>query len=346
MGKENASLCGITAKTLSDCRSVKQQEEAIGKALWRQVTTVVILRKNMRQTSQTDQDARLRTALENMRYKSCTPNDILFLKSLVTGPGPRKPKKTDPRFGDVSIITAWNSQKNRINDLGSQRYALETNQTLSTFDSIDTLKSCEDTKRKHRRKGEATSKDIRDLSMQTKMELWSLPCSASKQHIAGSLSLCLGLQVIIKENIATELCITNGQEGTVAGWQSEPGPDGQPVLDVLFVKLTSPPEEVQIPGLPPNVVPIPRARATTVVTLKNDKTISISREQVKVLPCFSMTDYASQGKTRLNNVVDLQNCSTHQSYYVCLSRRASAAGTAILGGFHAKKITGGASGRL
>ncbi|KAF8870506.1 hypothetical protein BD779DRAFT_1455303, partial [Infundibulicybe gibba] len=59
-----------------------------------------------------------------------------------------------------------------------------------------------------------------------------------------------------------------------------------------------------------------------------------------------MTDYASQGKTRAYNVVDLNNCYLHQSYYTALSRSASAAGTIILQGFDAKKITGGASGAL
>ena len=39
------------------------QETAIGKALWHQVTTVVILRENMRQKTQTPDDALFRTAL-------------------------------------------------------------------------------------------------------------------------------------------------------------------------------------------------------------------------------------------------------------------------------------------
>ncbi|KAF8877981.1 hypothetical protein BD779DRAFT_1448108, partial [Infundibulicybe gibba] len=59
-----------------------------------------------------------------------------------------------------------------------------------------------------------------------------------------------------------------------------------------------------------------------------------------------MTDYASQGKTRVQNVVDLNNSYLHQSYYTALSRSASAAGTVILQGFDAKKITGRASGAL
>ena len=58
---------------------MKFQEEAIGKALWHQVTIVVILRQNMRQKNQSVLDNQLRTALENMHYKAYTPEDIRFL---------------------------------------------------------------------------------------------------------------------------------------------------------------------------------------------------------------------------------------------------------------------------
>src|SRR6185369_4446613 len=57
-----------------------------------------------------------------------------------------------------------------------------------------------------------------------------------------------------------------------------------------------------------------------------------------VLLNFGMTDYASQGRTRPNNVVDLQNCKNHQSYYTALSRSASAKGTIIVQGFDPSTI--------
>ena len=46
-----------------------------------------------------------------------------------------------------------------------------------------------------------------------------------------------------------------------------------------------------------------------------------------------MTDIVSQGKTCPNNVVELNNLLTHQSYYTALSRSATAKGTTILQGF-------------
>ena len=44
--------------------------------------------------------------------------------------------------------------------------------------------------------------------------IWNLPHSATN-HFPGKLSLCIGIPVIIRNNDATELCITKGQEGHV-----------------------------------------------------------------------------------------------------------------------------------
>ncbi len=76
---EHVSLYSRTIGSIATDK--KSQEEAIGKALWHQITTVVILRQNMRQNKQSSEDTKLRTALENMRYKSCTVDDINFLRT-------------------------------------------------------------------------------------------------------------------------------------------------------------------------------------------------------------------------------------------------------------------------
>ena len=86
--------------------TVHGQKAAIGKALWHQVTTVVILRENMRQRTQTAEDNKLRTALENMRYAACTHEDIKFLKSRIAGRRSDQPKLSNREIRNVSIITA------------------------------------------------------------------------------------------------------------------------------------------------------------------------------------------------------------------------------------------------
>src|ERR1700721_1415408 len=102
IGQEHASLYSRTVGGNSTSRA--DQEAAIGKALWHQVTTVVILRENMRQTVQTEEDTLLRRTLINMRYKACTPEDLAFLRTRISSnaPGRLSVKKKD--FRQVSII--------------------------------------------------------------------------------------------------------------------------------------------------------------------------------------------------------------------------------------------------
>jgi hypothetical protein len=118
------------------------------------------------------------------------------------------------------------------------------------------------------------------------------------------------------------------------------------VLDTLFVKLDNPPQLVQIPGLPDNVVPIVRSTKTVKCVFPSDLIESIERQQAWVLPNFAMTAHASQGKTRPYNVVHLNSCHSHMSYYTALSRSTSAAGTIIIQGFDSNVITRGCSGYL
>ncbi|KAK0468779.1 hypothetical protein IW261DRAFT_1345806, partial [Armillaria novae-zelandiae] len=184
--------------------------------------------------------------------------------------------------------------------------------------------------------------------------LWSAVPSSSDKQIPPTLSICKGMPVMIRTNSVTELCITKGQEGTVYSWTSSIVAHGKPMLDVIFVQLINPPADMDIASLPRNIVPVVRTSTTTVCSLPDDTTVKVSRTQVKIAINFAMTDFASQGKTRPFNPVDLNNCRTHQAYYTALSRSATVAGTLILPALGQKnsspidpsKIQAGCSGHL
>ena len=285
-----------------------------------------------------------------MRYKACTPDDIAFLRSRVSSEIEGRPSVNEKRFRNVSVITTLNLPKDVINNLGSQRFAAETGQELTTFYSEDMVNSSDSRGQEKRsiNKGNIRKKKIQVLLLSPALQqtIWDLPPSSNAKNIPGKLLLCRGLPVIIRLNSATELCMTKGQEATVYNWQATTGSRGQCMLDTLFVKLINPPQTVQLDNLPENVVPLTRTTTNTQCLLPNDATANISRSQVEVLPNFAITDYTSQGKTRLDNPADLSSARSHQSYYTALSRSASAAGTVILQGFDTYKITGGASGAL
>ena len=52
---------------------------------------------------QSPEDAKFCKALENMRYKACTQEDIEFLHTCTTGLGADKPKLAGKYFRNVSI---------------------------------------------------------------------------------------------------------------------------------------------------------------------------------------------------------------------------------------------------
>ena len=83
------------------------------------------------------EDAQFRTALENMRYKACTPEDIVFLRTLVSSKVPGHRSICDEDFQNISIITGTNLHKDEINRLGAIRFAQETGQSLVDFYSED-----------------------------------------------------------------------------------------------------------------------------------------------------------------------------------------------------------------
>ena len=323
----------------------RQQEATLGKIFWHQFTTVVILKQNMRQTAQSKEDTKLRTALENMRYAACTQEDIAFLNTLVA----KKSQKdtaifTDPEFRNVSVITAWNNQKDQFNERGSARFAADNKQQLTNFYSIDSL-GPQDENGRTKNKKRTRRKRSHTMSAKLQEALWDRTPSSS-EHVPSKLSLCVGMPVMIRNNDATELCITKGQEAIVVGWDSFIGPFEKPVLNTLFVKLLRPPQEVNLPGLPTNIVPLTRTSTRITCTLKSGIKIIVQRQQILVLPNFAMTDYTSQGKTRDKNVIDLSRCRNHLSYYTCLSRSSNAKGTILLTEPDANKITKGISGYL
>ncbi|PVF91923.1 hypothetical protein CPB86DRAFT_777588 [Serendipita vermifera] len=298
----------------SHAKTVRDQKNALGKGLWHQVVDVVILKENMCQQSADDDE--FRKMLENLRYKNCSSDDIRLLYS-------RCIMLPSSLIDHVSTIVGVNHLQDTCNDRGSRLFATKSGQNLLTFYSVDQLS------------GKPIPKILQTL-------LWDIP-PARAHNSAGKLSLCVGLPVILKENQATELCVTNGAEGFVRGWQTHKE-RGVHVLDVVFVELKNPPRSPHVSGLPPNVVPIVPTSNDISITLPTDETITIRRTQVPLLPNFAMTVHSSQGRTRIVNFVDLESCHDHKAYYTALSRASSLQGTYIVRGFKESILVGGASG--
>ncbi|KAF8579354.1 hypothetical protein K439DRAFT_1648502 [Ramaria rubella] len=187
----NIILAGDFAQLPPISQYTLYSEATIGKAAWHQFTTVVILRENMRQTTQSTEDGKLRRALQNMRYKACTTADISFLRTLV--------KLNQARFRNISVIVGPNAHRDKYNMLGSDHYSNDTNQPLHHFYSMDTLGSPKINEDDQRKTSRSKMKNARRasniLSLELQHVVWNLPHEAS-QHCAGKLSICHGIPVL------------------------------------------------------------------------------------------------------------------------------------------------------
>ncbi|KAF5352083.1 hypothetical protein D9758_009372 [Tetrapyrgos nigripes] len=177
------------AAKIDRAHSFYTQAEEMGKAIWHQVTHAVILRKNMRQQAQSLDDTRLHSALENMRFASCEPDDIAYLHSRVAGRLSTQPKINDVDFCYVSIITSRNTQRDCINKVQSQRFATEVKQPLPSFYCWDVVGHGKDpatTRRKAYRKATAH----KTMTSTLREALWDLAPSDTG-HLPGILQLCI-----------------------------------------------------------------------------------------------------------------------------------------------------------
>ena len=134
----------------------------------------------MRQITHSEDGEKLQNSLENMRYKACTPEDIKFLHTRIAGDQPDRPKLAQKSFCNISIITTWNAHKDQINLLGSERFAEETGQTLTTFYAKDQWAEDDDSKKQRRwtkRAKKNPKRKSNDLNPAEK-----LPRSPGKKH--------------------------------------------------------------------------------------------------------------------------------------------------------------------
>ncbi|KZP15573.1 hypothetical protein FIBSPDRAFT_750019 [Athelia psychrophila] len=300
----------------------------------------------MRQLGQSEDDDKLRMALENMRYKACTDDDIAYLKTRVAGRSPTAPKLASKEFRNVPVITAHNLQKDHINLLGSDRFANENGQKITSFYSVDRYRA--GTADLTTKAARTKNRKVIDYSRQSdripddqQEAIWALEPKYTC-HKPGRLDLCIGMLVMLRYNEATECCMTNGANAVVVGWQADADVD-RPSLDTLFVKLVNPPRDVHLEGLPLNVVPLVKRSDRIEVVLKNGNKIRLTRLQIPALLNFAVTDYGAQGQTREKNPVDLRNCGSCRGMYVALSRSSTSDGLIIVSDFagNAHLIQGG-----
>jgi hypothetical protein len=307
---------------IETAQSAKGQDMLYGTYLWRQVTHVIELQKNMRQSG----DQMYASLLNRVRMGHATsrfshlssggPSDVEIIANRELGI--LKGTCQDlSQFKDAPVIVGTKAIRDAINRVKVVEYAQATRQELFEYCSKDRI-------------------SMVDLSGELRQRAWRIRSSVSKDSM-GKIPMVPGMKVMVTENIAIQNKIVNGSEGTLHSMKYKTDDDGNRYLLAAYIHV--PGSALQSPGCPLDVVPILPVR--TGFTYQKDKyspTFYISRLQVPLVPAYCYTDYKSQGRSLQCAVVDLASARSLQGVYVMLSRVKSLGGLAILRSFEPKKI--------
>jgi hypothetical protein len=190
--------------------------------------------------------------------------------------------------------------------------------------------------------------------------------------LPGLLPFVPNMPVLLTDNIACELGLSNGTRGIFRElvYDDQEVPDGLKVKSDVFplntiyvrkplyalVEINTSQVETSLDGLRPKLIPIPLVKKQFTVPIKQlfgrlfqreqhgtkfSKVIQVTRTQLPIVPAFAITTYKAQGLTMNRIVVDLQvPLGTLQvaSIYVPLSRVKRAEDVAILRPFDMKAL--------
>ena len=172
------------------------------------------------------------------------------------------------------------------------------------------------------------------------------------EHLPGYLPLVPGMPVLLTENIATELGLSNGTRGIFRQLVYEENSDQVPLDETVFskhtkfvvypkyalVEFTNCKLETELQELESKIIPIAVTEQTFLFEIKellnetslntakiNNRVtkISIKRKALPLIPAYSLTTHKCQGQTIPKIIVDLATPPGHievASIYVSLSR--------------------------
>ena len=295
-----------------------------GMVAWSQVDVCVVLKLLMRQ-----KDPIFQALLTCLCVGVCTEEDYIFLQQFLI-----KNRSSEVNCNKLSI-TKWIDDPtnasplicftNRVRDEHNMRstkaFAEATNQPFHLYHSFDYTS-------KGRKK-----KVLRNAAAEA---AWAAPIKAAK-NLSGKLPLIPGMPVFLVENIATELGLSNGSEGTLVSVKYEEAESHRYAVsvDVDFPSYNNPSKSH------PHHVTLGRIKQPCPFTLPSSTgkaAFSCTREQIPIIPAFAYTAHNSQGRSLNAACLDLASCNSLAMAYVMLSRLRTLDGITILRPFAQKQI--------
>ncbi|KZV62854.1 hypothetical protein PENSPDRAFT_590744 [Peniophora sp. CONT] len=155
--------------------------------------------------------------------------------------------------------------------------------------------------------------------------------SAKSGELLGAIPYFKNMKVMVTENTDMVHSTVNGREGVLLAVTHQEDEHGDLYAVCAYVHIEG--CGMKLEGLPADVVPIYPVRHTFQYKVgrgKDARHVSVSREQLPILPAYAYTDYKSQGRSLDRVIVDIAGCKDLQSVYVMLSRVKRLDGLALL----------------
>ena len=283
-------------------------EAKIGRRIYEEFSTVVVLREQMRVTDQI-----WRSFLVRLRYGNVQRSDLTILRNLLLQNSPIN--SSSPPWADASLITPRHAVRAHWNEASLRKACSENSQRLLICHAEDTFKG-------------------RPLSLHERYALAQRGLGDNRRKhkdLPEMIELAIGMKVMVTSNIATDLDITNGARGTIVDIILDPEepPLGGSAVHTLkhlpqcvLVKLNRT-RAARLDGLEEGVVPIFPAKSSMQILVER-KTRTVARSQYPITAAYCFTDYRSQGQTIPHVIVDIASPPSGKlslfNLYVALSR--------------------------
>jgi hypothetical protein len=290
----------------------------IGRAIYEEFKTVVILKEQMRVT-----DPIWRDLLVHLRYGRIQERHIQILRSLVVHRSQSKDRvdfKSEP-WASAPLITPRHAVRKVWNESAARKSCRESGEQLFVCTAEDTIGG-------------------RKLSLPEQYALAARSKTESRRKrkdLPSKIEIAKGMKVLVTNNIETDLDVTNGARGEIVDIILHPDEPpisaNEPVVHLkylpsyLLVKLSRT-RASRLAGLEDAVIPVEVETSSMKISIRvrGGKTVerTVRRRQYPVTAAYSFTDYRSQGQTIPYVIVDIakppSGTLTLFNLYVALSR--------------------------